>query len=78
MEDKYIEEALLLLTHKKTRLSHSCEERFTAPGQTVVVWCLRDFLLNPKWSGDTIAQEQRLARQEELAKRREKLRQGFL
>lgn len=55
-EDKYIEEGIKSLSKQKTSFYHF-EDRFMKSGQTVVVWCLRDFLRNKHWSGDVLAQQ---------------------
>jgi hypothetical protein len=47
-EDRYIEEGLAKKKAKKTKLPHFHEERFTDVGQTVVIWCLKDFYSNKK------------------------------
>lgn len=46
-EDRYIEEGLAKKV-KKAKLPHFAEERFTDVGQTIVIFCLKDFLLNRK------------------------------
>jgi hypothetical protein len=46
-EDKYIEEGLSK-KQKKIKLPYFHEDRFTDAGQTVVIWCLKDFCANKK------------------------------
>lgn len=73
-EDRYIE-SLLLDRAKPRRLPRFFEEKFTAAGQTVTIWCLRDFLRMKQFSEETLQQEQRQFRQRALLQKRELLRQ---
>lgn len=65
----------MLYSHLKPRpLPRFCEEKFTASGQTVVIWCLRDFVSNKAFCEETLQQEERKLRQQELLKKRERFR----
>ena len=68
-EDRYLE-SLLFDKSKPRRLPRFFEEKFTAAGQTVTIWCLRDFLKTKHFSEETFQQEQRQFRQRALAQRR--------
>lgn len=76
-EDRYIE-SLLLEKSKPRSLPRFFEEKFTAAGQTVTIWCLRDFLRNKSFSEETLQQEQRQFRQQALVRRREEFRSGLV
>ena len=52
------------------------EDRFTGEGQTVLVWCLKDFVKNRCYSEDALAQQLRAKQQMELRKKRAKARSG--
>jgi hypothetical protein len=49
-EDHYIEEGLAKKKAKKVSLPVFCEEKFTDVGQTVVIWCMKDFCTNKKYA----------------------------
>lgn len=72
-EDRYIE-SLLLDKSKPRPLPRFFEEKFTAAGQTVTIWCLRDFFRNKAFCDETLQQEQRQFRQRASLQRREELR----
>lgn len=72
-EDRYIE-SLLTEKTKPRPLPRFFEEKFTAAGQTVTIWCLRDFLRNKSFCEETLQLEQRQFRQRALVRRREELR----
>ena len=46
-EERYLEEGIRSLGKQKTSFYHF-EERFMRCGQTVVIWCLYDFLRNKR------------------------------
>jgi hypothetical protein len=50
------------------------EEKFTGSEQTVVIWCLQDFLRNSKYCSETLQMEERKIRQRQSLERREQLR----
>lgn len=66
------------LYYKKKKLKQfvHAEERFSDINQTVVVWCLYDFGMFNKYSGDCFALDVRLKRQEDVRKRREAIASG--
>lgn len=66
-DDRYLEEGIKSLSKQKTSFYHF-EDKFMKSGQTVVIWCLRDFLRNKWWSGDTLAQQR--AQRERLHRKR--------
>ncbi len=76
-EDKYIEEGLSTNKGPK-RLPLLAESRFTAVGQTVVLWSLYDFCVNKRWSEDTFNQQLRQQRQRDLLKKRQRLSEAAL
>jgi hypothetical protein len=71
-EDKYIEDGLYSNKAPKA-LPLLVEKRFTAVGQTVVIWSFHDFCVNKRWSEDTFNQQLRQKRQRELLKKRQRL-----
>ena len=48
-EERYIDEALGLNKKREVRRFHHIEDRLTNFGQTVVIWCFRDFCQNKKY-----------------------------
>lgn len=68
-EDRYIAEGLNLKKPSKTKFFHY-EDKFTNYNQTVTVWCVRDFLLNPAYSGDVLADVGRDKRSRLMLQRR--------
>ena len=67
-EDRYIEEGLA--GNKRRKQFDHFEDRFYQPRQTVVIFCLRDFLRYKVHSGDIFIQYEREDRQKQLRKRR--------
>eukprot|EP01039_Chlorochromonas_danica_P007896 gene7896-8711_t len=76
-ENRIIQESLMA-PRRSTRLYHFRENRFTGTGQTVVIFCLHDFLANPKWHKDVFETETRKLRQRKSLKRRAVLREEWL
>ena len=58
-ENEMITEALI--GEKKRKFRHF-EEKLSYYGQTVLIWCTKDFVQNKKWSEDTMAQLKKLER----------------
>jgi len=70
-EEKLIEVGLRVEagSRQKTTFYHY-EEKFMRCGETIVLWCLQDFLRRKAWSADTMEHYRRLQRTQALNKRR--------
>mmetsp|Transcript_82644 Transcript_82644/g.162074 ORF Transcript_82644/g.162074 Transcript_82644/m.162074 type:complete len:265 (+) Transcript_82644:148-942(+) len=71
-EEKFLEQGMLSQSKTKTSFYHY-EEKFMKCDQTVVIWCLKDFLRKKEWSGDIMAQYKREQRTRDLISRRHNL-----
>jgi len=76
-ENELIEESLRS-KQKGRKLSRMKEEKFTNSGQTVVIWCFRDFCQNKKFHEDTFTTQSRQLRQlRSLQKRHAQFNQSY-
>ena len=59
VEDRYIEEGMSSLGKKGRTTFYHYEEKFMKCGQTVVIWCIRDFLRKKRCAllGHAVAKE---------------------
>ena len=74
LEERYIEEGLNI--KKRKTFLHS-EDRFDAPGQTVVIFCLKDFVQRREWSEDIMERFEQLDRVKLREKKLTQIKQGL-
>ncbi len=74
LEEKYIEEGL---NYKKRKTFLHSEDRFDAPGQTVVIFCLKDFVQRREWSEDIMERFEQLDRVKLREKKLAQIKQGL-
>ena len=68
-EEVYIEEGLNIKKRTQTKFYHY-EEKFSNHGQTVVIWCSKDFMRDKNHGGKIFTEIKREQRSRALAKRR--------
>ncbi len=75
LEEKYIEEGL---NTKKRKTFLHIEDRFDAPGQTVVLFCLKDFVQRREWSEDIMERFEQLDRVKLREKKMAQIKEGLV
>ena len=64
-DDEVLVDLALSGKAKKKQKFYHYEEKLQDKGQTCVIWCLKDFCQNKKWSGD-VFQKEKLDRERKL------------
>jgi len=74
LEEKYIEEGL---NTKKRKTFVHVEDKFDAPGQSVVLFCLKDFVQRREWSEDIMERFEQLDRIKLREKKMAQIKEGL-